>query len=150
MQGLMMHQQLMISDLIEHASLNHATQEIVSRESDGSDHRYTWAECARRSKKLANALLAAGVKPGDRVATIAWNNYRHIEIYYAVAGIGAIVHTINPRLDPKQIAWMIGHAEDSYMFFDTTFAPIVHGIGGFCPSVKGWIAMCDGDRKSVV
>ncbi len=146
MQGLMMHQQLMISDLIEHASLNHGTQEIVSRESDGSDHRYTWAECARRSKKLANALLAAGVKPGDRVATIAWNNYRHIEIYYAVAGIGAIVHTINPRLDPKQIAWMIGHAEDSYMFFDTTFAPIVHGIGGFCPSIKGWIAMCDGDN----
>ena len=143
MQGLMMNQQLMISDLIEHASLNHGSREIFSRECDGSDFTYTWEACAKRVKKLANALIAAGVKPGDRVATIAWNNHRHIEIYYAVSGIGAIVHTINPRLDPKQIAWMVGHAGDSFMFFDTTFAPIVHGIGGFCPSVKGWIAMCD-------
>ena len=143
MQGLMMHQQLMISDLIEHASLNHGVREIFSRETDGSDHTYTWADCGKRVKQLANALLAAGVKPGDRVATIAWNNYRHIEIYYAVSGIGAIVHTINPRLDPKQIAWMIGHAGDSFMFFDTTFAPIVHGIGAMCPSINKWIAMCD-------
>ncbi|MEE9273047.1 MAG: long-chain-fatty-acid--CoA ligase [Robiginitomaculum sp.] len=146
MQGLMMHQQLMISDLIEHASLNHGTREIFCRESDGSDFTYTWAECAKRVKKLANALLATGVKPGDRVATIAWNNRRHIEIYYALSGIGAIVHTINPRLDPKQIAWMIGHAEDSYLFFDTAFAPIVHGIGGFCPSIKKWISMCGEDQ----
>ncbi|HHL43021.1 MAG TPA: long-chain-fatty-acid--CoA ligase [Hellea balneolensis] len=144
MQGLMMHQQLMISDLIEHAALNHGSREIFTRETDGSDHRYTWAECAKRAKKLANALLAAGVKPGDRVATIAWNNYRHIEIYYAVAGIGAIVHTINPRLDPKQIAWMVGHAEDSFMFFDTTFAPLIDGVSAFCPTVKKWVAMCDG------
>jgi fatty-acyl-CoA synthase len=143
MQGLMMQRQLMISDLIEHAALNHSTREIFTRETDGSDHRYTWGECAARVKKLANALLAAGVKPGDRVATIAWNNYRHIEIYYAVSGIGAIVHTINPRLDPKQLAWMVGHAGDSFMFYDTTFAPLVEGIAGFCPTIKGWIAMCD-------
>ncbi|PHR61480.1 MAG: long-chain fatty acid--CoA ligase [Robiginitomaculum sp.] len=141
MQGLMMHQQLMISDLIEHAALNHSTQEIFTRETDGTDHTYTWADCAKRVRKLANALLKAGVKPGDRVATIAWNNYRHVEIYYAVSGIGAIVHTINPRLDPKQIAWMIGHAEDSWVFFDTTFAPIVHGIGSLCPTVNGFISM---------
>ncbi len=146
MQGLMMHQQLMISDLIEHVSLNHGSREIFSRETDGSDFTYTWADCARRVKKLANALIAAGVKPGDRVATIAWNNYRHIEIYYAVSGIGAIVHTINPRLDPKQIAWMVGHAEDSFLFFDTTFAPIVHGIGALCPSIKKWVAMCGEDQ----
>ena len=146
MQGLMMDHQLMISDLLEHAALNHANQEIYSRETDGGEHRYGWAECAKRAKKLANALLAAGVKPGDRVATIAWNNYRHIEIYYAVSGIGAIVHTINPRLDPKQIAWMIGHAEDSFLFFDTTFAPIVHGIGAHCPSIKKWVAMCAPDQ----
>ena len=146
MQGLMMDHQLMISDLIEHVDKNHSHQEIVTRETTGEIHRYSWADCAKRVRKLANALLAAGVKPGDRVATIAWNNYRHIEIYYAVSGIGAIVHTINPRLDPKQIAWMIGHAEDSYLFFDTTFAPIVHGIGAFAPTVKKWIAMCGPDH----
>ena len=122
MQGLMMGQQLMISDLLEHADRNHGTQEIYSRESNGAEHRYSWAECAARTRKLANAMLAAGVKPGDRVATIAWNNYRHIEIYYAVSGIGAIVHTINPRLDPTQIAWMVGHAKDTWMMYDTTFA----------------------------
>jgi len=143
MQGLMMKRELMISDLIEHAATNHSAQEIFTRETDGNDHRYNWADCLKRVKKLANALLAAGVKPGDRVATIAWNNYRHVEIYYAVSGIGAIVHTINPRLDPKQVAWMVNHAEDSFLLYDTTFAPIVEGIAGFCPSVKGWIAMCD-------
>jgi len=143
MQGLMMKRELMISDLIEHAALNHSSQEIVTRETDGSDHRYTWADCLKRAKKLANALLAAGVKPGDRVATIAWNNYRHVEIYYAVSGIGAIVHTINPRLDPKQVGWMVNHAEDSFLLYDTTFAPLIEGVAGFCPSVKGWIAMCD-------
>jgi len=143
MQALMMKQQLMISDLLEHAALNHSTQEIFTRETDGSDHRYTWADCAKRVKKLANALLAAGVKPGDRVATIAWNNYRHVEIYYAVSGIGAIVHTINPRLDPKQVGWMVNHAEDSFLLYDTTFASLVEGVAGFCPTVKGWIAMCD-------
>ena len=146
MQGLMMKRELMISDLIEHAATNHSTQEIFTRETSGKDHRYTWGDCAARVKKLANALIDAGVKPGDRVATIAWNNYRHIEIYYAVSGIGAVVHTINPRLDPKQVAWMIGHAEDSWLFYDTTFAPIVEGVASFCPSIKGWIAMCDTDE----
>lgn len=143
MQGLMMHQQLMISDLLEHAQQNHSSQEIFTRETNGNDHRYTWGDCAARVKQLANALIAAGVKKGDRVATIAWNNYRHIEIYYAVSGIGAIVHTINPRLEPKQIAWMIGHAGDNFMFFDTSFAPIAGAIGAACPNVKKWIAMCD-------
>ena len=143
MLGLMMQHELMISDLIEHAAKVHGDREIYTRETTGADHRYTWGECARRARKLANALLAAGVKPGDRVATIAWNNYRHIEIYYAVSGIGAIVHTINPRLDPKQIAWMIGHAEDSAVFFDNTFGPIIDGIYGACPTVKHWIAMSE-------
>ncbi len=143
MLGHMMQHELMISDLIEHAAKVHGNREIYTRETNGEDHRYTWGECARRTRKLANALLAAGVKPGDRVATIAWNNYRHIEIYYAVSGIGAVVHTINPRLDPKQIAWMIGHAEDTMVFFDNTFGPIIDGIHGFCPTVNKWVAMCE-------
>lgn len=146
MQGLMMGRELMISDLLEHAARNHSTREIYSRESNGAEHRYTWGECARRTRKLANALLAAGVQPGDRIATIAWNNYRHIEIYYAVSSIGAIVHTINPRLDPKQIAWMVGHAEDSWLMFDTTFAPLIDGISAHCPTVKNWVVMCDEDE----
>ena len=143
MQGLMMKNELMISDLIEHASKVHRNREIFSRETDGTDFTYTWSECAVRVRKLANAMKAAGLKKGDRIATIAWNNYRHIEIYYAAAGIGAIVHTINPRLDPKQIAWMVNHAEDTWLMFDTTFGPIVEGISSFCPTVKKWVVMTD-------
>ncbi len=143
MLGLMMKHELMISDLIEHAAKVHGSREIFSLNTDMTEHTYDWAACAARTRKLANALLDAGVKPGDRVATIAWNNYRHIEIYYAVSGIGAVVHTINPRLDPKQIAWMIGHAGDSFMFFDTTFGPIIEGVAAACPSVQKWIAMTD-------
>ena len=143
MLGLMMKHELMISDLIEHAAKVHSNREIYSLETDMSEHRYTWADCAKRTRKLANALLAAGVKKGDRIATIAWNNYRHIEIYYAVSSIGAVVHTINPRLKPQQIAWMINHAEDSYLMFDNTFGPIVDGISAMCPTVKKWIALCD-------
>ena len=147
MLGLMMKQELMISDLLTHVEDVHPSQEIYSRESDGSEHRYSWAECAVRVKRLANALLEAGVKPGDRVATIAWNNYRHIEIYYAVSGIGAVVHTINPRLDPAQIAWMIGHAEDAFVFFDTTFMPIVAGIHAQCPNVRGWVELTENSNE---
>ena len=123
MQGLMMQQELMISDLIEHAAKVHGNREIYTLNADMTEHRYTWADCAVRTRKLANALLAAGIKKGDRVATIAWNSYRHIEIYYAVSSIGAVVHTINPRLKPEQVAWMVNHAEDTMLVFDTTFAP---------------------------
>ncbi len=143
MEGLMMKQELMISDLLEHAAKVHKDREIYTLQTNMTEHRYTWSEAARRTKKLANALKAAGIKKGDRVATIAWNNFRHIEIYYAVSSIGAIVHTINPRLDPQQIAWMVNHAEDSMMFFDTTFGPIADGIHQACPSVKKWVSMCD-------
>jgi len=143
MQGLMMHHALMISDLIEHAATVHKNREIYTLNTDMSEHRYSWSECAKRVRKLANALLDAGVEKGDRIATIAWNNYRHIEIYYAVSSIGAIVHTINPRLKPQQIAWMVNHAEDKFIFFDTTFGPIVEGVGAACPSVEKWICLSD-------
>lgn len=143
MQGLMMKHDLMISDLIEHAAQVHSDREIYTLNSDLTEHRYTWAECAKRVRKLANALLAAGIKEGDRVATIAWNNYQHIEIYYAVSSIGAIVHTINPRLKPAQIGWMVNHAEDTFLIFDNTFGPIIDGVSAMCPTVKKWIAICD-------
>lgn len=143
MQGLMMQRELMISDLIEHAAKVHTNREIFSLNADMSEHRYSWGDCAVRVRKLANALIAAGIQKGDRVATIAWNNYRHIEIYYAVSSIGAIVHTINPRLKPEQIAWMVNHAEDTYVMFDTTFGPIVDGVSAACPTVKKWICLTD-------
>jgi fatty-acyl-CoA synthase len=143
MQGLMMKHELMISDLIEHAATVHKNREIYTLNTDMSEHRYSWADCAVRVRKLANALLAAGVKKGDRIATIAWNNYRHVEIYYAVSSIGAVVHTINPRLKPQQIAWMVNHAEDTMLMFDTTFGPIIDGVSAACPTVKSWICLTD-------
>ena len=147
MQGLMMSRELMISDLIEHAAKVHKDREIYTLNTDLTEHRYTWSDCAARVRKLANALIDAGVKTGDRIATIAWNNYRHVEIYYAVSAIGAIVHTINPRLKPEQIAWMVNHAEDRYVLFDTTFAPIIAGIHKACPSVETWMSLTDAEQK---
>ncbi len=146
MQGLMMSAPLLISSLIEHAGRHNGATEIVSRRVEGDLHRTSWGEVQRRSKRLANALIAMGVVPGDRIATIAWNGYRHLELYYAVSGIGAVLHTINPRLHPDQIAWIVNHAEDARLFFDATFVPIVAAIGARCPTVASWVLMTDADR----
>jgi len=125
MQGLMMDQPLLISDLLRHAERHHGATQIVSKTVDGSVHRYTYADAARRARKLANALARLGVRMHDRVATLAWNGFRHYEVYYAVAGSGAVIHTINPRLFPDQIAYIANHAEDKIVFYDTTFSPLV-------------------------
>jgi acyl-CoA synthetase (AMP-forming)/AMP-acid ligase II len=146
MQGLMMGTQLLISTLIEHAGRHNGDTQIVSRRVEGDIHRTNWSEVHRRSKRLANALIAMGVKPGDRVATIAWNGYRHLEIYYAVSGIGAVLHTINPRLHSDQVAWIVNHAEDQHVFFDATFLPIVQAVHARCPTVVTWTQMTDRDR----
>ncbi len=146
MQGLMMDMPLLVSSLLTHAARHFPDVEIVSRRIEGDIHRYTWSDCAQRCAQLANALTAAGVNQGDRVATLAWNGYRHLETYYAVGGMGSVIHTINPRLHPEQIAWIINHAEDRYLAFDLTFLPIIEGIAALCPTVRGWIAMCDRDR----
>ncbi len=146
MHGLMMSTPLLISSLIEHASRHNGDSEIVSRRVEGDLHRTDWRQVHRRAKRLANALVAMGAKPGDRVATIAWNGYRHLEIYYAVSGIGAVLHTINPRLHADQIAWIVNHAEDRHVFFDATFLPIVQGVASRCPTVGAWVQMVDSDR----
>ena len=146
MQGLMMGTPLLISSLIEHAGRHNSDTEIVSRRVEGDIHRTSWGEVQRRSKRLANALVAMGVKPGDRVATLAWNGYRHLELYYAVSGIGAILHTLNPRLHPDQMSWIANHAEDNHLFFDATFLPLIEAIGSRCPSIRSWILMADRDR----
>jgi acyl-CoA synthetase (AMP-forming)/AMP-acid ligase II len=146
MQGLMMDMPLLVSNLLRHAARHHPDTEIVSRRVEGDIHRYTYRDCHRRAAMLADALTARGVRVGDRVATLAWNGYRHMEMYYAVAGMGGVIHTINPRLHPEQIAWIVNHADDRYLAFDLTFVPIVEAIAAHCPNVRGWIAMCDRDR----
>ena len=143
MNGLMMTMPLMVSSLLRHAAVNHGDTEIVSRRCEGDIHRYTYREAHSRARKLANALARLDVRAGDRVATLAWNGYRHFELYYAVSGMGAVVHTVNPRLFPEQVAYIVNHAEDAYVFFDVTFAPLVEKIAPSCRGVKGWVAMTD-------
>ena len=147
MQGLMMDMPLLISSILQHAARHHGDAEIVSRRIEGDIHRYTYADCERRARRLASALGQLGAEPGDRVATHAWNGYRHMEIYYAAGGMGGVVHTINPRLHPDQIAWIVNHAGDRFFAFDITFLPIVEAIAPKCPTVKAWIAMVDADRQ---
>jgi fatty-acyl-CoA synthase len=125
MHGLMMDQPLLISDLLRHAERHHGSTEIVSKTVEGAIHRHTYRDAHRRARQLANALQKLGVRMHERVATLAWNGFRHYEIYYAVAGSGAVIHTINPRLFPDQIAYIANHAEDKIVFYDTTFAPLV-------------------------
>lgn len=144
--GQMMSKPLLISSIIEHADRHFGGNEIVSRRVEGDIHRYNYHDCHSRAKKLANALQKLGVVLGDRVATLAWNGYRHMEAYYAVSGSGAVLHTINPRLHPEQIAYIVNHAEDQYLLFDITFLPIIQAIAKHCPSVKAFVMMCDRDR----
>ncbi|HEY7242158.1 MAG TPA: 3-(methylthio)propionyl-CoA ligase [Burkholderiales bacterium] len=144
MQGLMMDMPLLISDLIRHAERHHGAGEIVSKTvEDGALHRYTYRDAHRRARRLADALKALGVGAQDRVATLAWNGFRHFEIYYAVAGSGAVIHTINPRLFPEQIAYIANHAEDKVVFFDLSFAPLVEKLASQLKSVKHFVAMTD-------
>ncbi len=144
--GQMMSKPMLISSLIEHADRYFGKNEIVSRRVEGDIHRYNYSECHKRSKQLANAFAKLGVQLGDRIATLAWNGYRHLEAYYAVSGSGAVLHTINPRLHPEQIAYIANHAEDQYLLFDMTFLPIVQAIAAHCPGIKGYIMMCDRDK----
>ena len=143
MQGLMMNAPLNISALIRHADRFHGDTEIVTRLVEGGIHRYTYSDAHRRSRQLANALASLGVKSTDRIGTLAWNTHRHFEIYFAMSGIGAVCHTINPRLFLEQITYIVNHAEDSYVFFDLTFLPLVEKLAPHCRGVKGWVAMTD-------
>lgn len=144
--GLMMQTPLLISSLIEHADRYHSDTQIVSRRVEGDIQRSTYRDLHRRSKRLAGALAGLGVGPGERVATLAWNGYRHLELYFAVSGSGAVLHTLNPRLIAEQLAWIVNHAEDIALCFDLTFLPIVEGIAPHCPKVRHWVSMIDRDR----
>ena len=143
MRALMQDKPLLISSLIDFAAQYHSDAEIVSRTIEGPIHRYTYVEAQARSKQLANALQRLGVALGDRVATLAWNGYRHLETYYGVSGMGAVLHTINPRLFPEQIAYIANHAEDKYIFTDLTFVPLLEKVAPSLTTVKGYVVMTD-------
>ena len=146
MHGLMQNQPLLISNLIEFADRHHGDGEIVSRRVEGDIHRSHWSKIARRARQVANALDSLKLNAGDRVATIAWNGYRHLELYFGVSGSGRVLHTINPRLHPEQIVWIANHAEDTVLCFDMTFLPLVQAVHAKCPTVKHWVALCDADQ----
>ncbi|MBL4583318.1 MAG: long-chain-fatty-acid--CoA ligase [Pseudomonadales bacterium] len=143
MQGQMMNRPLLISGLLEHAEQVYPGSEIVSRQVEGGIHRYTYADAGKRCRKLANALARLGVEPGDRVGTLAWNTNRHYELYFAVSGVQAVVHTVNPRLFPEQIVYIINHAEDRYLFVDLTFVALLESFADQLTSLRGIIVMTD-------
>jgi fatty-acyl-CoA synthase len=145
MLGLMQDAPLMISGLIEFAARHHRDAEIVSRRVEGDLHRSNYGEVAARARKVASALDRLGLDLSDRVGTLAWNGYRHLELYFGVSGSGRVVHTLNPRLAPEQVEWIANHAEDRALCFDMSFLPIVKAVWAKCETVKHWIALCDAD-----
>ncbi len=146
MLGLMQDQPLLISSLIDFVERHHGDAEIVSRRVEGDLHRYTWADVARRARQAAHALDGLNLAQGERVATLAWNGYRHLELYFAVSGSGRVLHTINPRLHPEQIGWIANHAEDQVLCFDLSFLPLVQAVHAKCTTIRQYVALCDADK----
>jgi 3-(methylthio)propionyl---CoA ligase len=146
MLGLMQSQPQLISSLIEFADTHHSDTEIVSRRVEGDIHRYTWSDVAKRSRQVANALDGLNLDFSDRIATLAWNGYRHLELYFGVSGSGKVLHTLNPRLHPDQVVWIANHAEDQVLFFDMSFLALVQAVHARCTTIKHFIALCDADK----
>lgn len=149
MNANMMQQPLLISTLLTHAERHHGEQEIVSSRVEGDLHRQTYADLAERARRMANALAANGLRSGDRIATLAWNGHRHMELYYAVSGSGAVLHTLNPRLHPDQVVWIADHAEDQVLFFDLTFLPLVEAIASRVKTIKTFVVMTSREHMPV-
>ncbi len=143
MLGLMQDWPLLVHKIIDHAALYHGTREVVTRSVEGPIHRTNYSQIAARSHRIADALAKHGIAPGDRVATLAWNTWRHIEAWYGITGIGAVYHTLNPRLFPDQLVYIANHAEDKVLFFDITFADLVAQIAPKIPSITLYVAMTD-------
>jgi 3-(methylthio)propionyl---CoA ligase len=147
MNGLMMEQPLLISSILDYAADHHGRTEMVSCTADRPAHRTTYDELRRRTRKLANALLQGlGVRQGDRIATLAWNDYRHFELYYGISGVGAVCHTINPRLFPEQIAYIVNHARDRFLFVDPMFLPLLERLEGSLGALERVVVLCDAER----
>jgi acyl-CoA synthetase (AMP-forming)/AMP-acid ligase II len=143
MQALMMNSQLMISSILRHADKNFPDSEIVSVTADNPRHRHTYKDFANRSRQLANALQQLGAEFGDRIGTLAWNDYRHLELYYAVSGSGMVCHTINPKLFPEQVNYIINHAEDRFIFVDLLVVPLLEALKEHLPKIEGYIILTD-------
>ncbi|MDN3922939.1 3-(methylthio)propionyl-CoA ligase [Roseateles violae] len=143
MNGLMMQRSLLVSSLLVHAERHHGEQQIVSRRVEGDIHRYSFRAMAARARRVANMLGAMGLSEGARVGTLAWNGYRHLELYYGVSGAGHVLHTLNPRLHPDQMAWIADHAEDEVLFFDLSFLPLIEAIAPKVKTIKRFVALTD-------
>jgi fatty-acyl-CoA synthase len=143
MLGLMQDWPLLLHRVIDHAAIQHGGREVVTRSIEGPMHRTTYANIRQRALRVAKRLQKDGIKLGDRVGTLAWNTWRHLEVWYGITGLGAIYHTVNPRLFPEQIAWIVNHAADRVMFVDLTFVPILEGIADKLPSVERFVVLTD-------
>src|SRR5690606_32746572 len=141
--GQMMDRPLLISGLLEHAEITQPDAGIVSRRCEGDIHRYTMKDAAVRARKAANLLQRWGIQQGDRIATLAWNGYRHYELYFGVSGYGAVLHTINPRLFPEQLVYITNHAEDRWTFVDLTSVPLLAKIQDQIAGVEDFVVRCD-------
>ena len=142
MLGLMQDWPLLCHKIIDHAAIQHGGREVLSRSVEGPLHRTTYGEVRARSLRLAHRLAMEGVRPGDRVATMAWNTWRHLECWYGILGCGGVYHTLNPRLFRDQIAWIMNDAEDRLLFVDASFAPIVAEIAPNAPSLRRIVVLC--------
>jgi fatty-acyl-CoA synthase len=143
MQGLMQDWPLLVPTILDHARLNHPTREIVTRTVEGPIHRYAYRDLHGRAKRFAKALTRLGVREGEVVGTLAWNTHRHMEAWYGIMGIGAVCHTLNPRLFVDQLVFIANHAEDQYLLLDLTFVPLMEALAPRCPSIKSFIIMTD-------
>ena len=143
MEGMMMHRPLLVSNILEYGMNAHRKAGITSVRTEGDIHSYTYPEAGARIAQLAHGLRRRGVQIGDRVATLAWNGYRHFELYYAVGGIGSICHTINPRLSAEQLIYIVNHAEDKLLFLDTTFVPVIAAVAEHLPDDLTFVIMTD-------
>ena len=147
MLGVMSERPLLVSAILGHAAAYHRDTEIVSRSVEGTIYRHTYAEAERRSKRLARALLQLGIKPGERIGTLAWNTFRHFELYYGISGIGAVCHTINPRLFDDQIVYIVNHASDRLLFVDTTFLPLVERLAPQFPKDCRFVLLSEAETS---
>ncbi|MGS2722870.1 long-chain fatty acid--CoA ligase [Porticoccus sp. GXU_MW_L64] len=143
MRAQMMDYPLTVTSIMRHARQVHGRTTVASVTVDNPNQAYTWGDAFRRVDQLGNALHRLGVKPGDRIATLAWNDHRHVELYFGIACLGAVCHTINPRLFPEQVAYIINHAEDQWLFVDPLIAPLVEKLHANLPGVKGVVLLCD-------
>src|SRR3954454_11385282 len=143
MRGLMQDWPLLCHRIIDHAAACHAERQVVSRSVEGPMHATTYADLRARALRVAQRLDRDGVQLGDRVATVAWNTWRHLEAWYGILGIGAIYHTVNPRLFPEQIVWIINHAQDRVVMTDLTFVPLLEKLASQLPSIERYVILTD-------